>query len=171
MKEILILDANAFFSAKQLTDLDVHLFYTTSGIEEEIENNQTAHFVFESLKSQNRLMVADPDPTFLNEVRDTSKLTGDNTVISENDLGIIALALELKQQYKYPEYMIKVVSSDFAIQNICKKKEIVYLSFKHGTIRKQVNWVYACSDCRKKFKMVPKGGECDVCGSKIHRSR
>ncbi len=170
MPTLFVLDANAFFSSKQLSDLDAERLFTTSGIEEEVTSNNQARFLFESLKVQNQLLVSDPDSSYFEMVKKTAIKTGDLGVISQNDQAVIALALQLKNDEEYRAWTIKVVSSDYAVQNVCKKMGIPYFSLKHGTIKRQIDWGYRCNDCGKTFRVSPPDNECDVCGGKIIRS-
>ncbi len=170
MPTLFVLDANAFFSSKQLTDLDAGRLFTTSGIEEEVAPNNEARFLFESLKEQNKLFVFDPEPDYLELVRNTATTTGDRTVLSDHDQELIALALQLKNDEEYKGWTVKVVSSDYAVQNVCKKLGVIYSSFKHGTIKRQINWCFKCRDCGKLYRNIPPDNECDVCGGKIIRS-
>jgi rRNA maturation endonuclease Nob1 len=96
----------------------------------------------------------------------TAKETGDSHVLSENDISIIALALELKKE---DVDQIAVISSDFAVQNVCKKLNIRYESFKNGTIKKQIMWSYMCLSCRAIFKQMPPDEECETCGGEVVR--
>lgn len=169
MPTLLILDANAFFSGKQLSDVQADHLFITSEIEEEVSVNKNALLILESLKAQNKLMVMDPENSYYKHAKQTAINTGDQTVISEADLGIIALALDLKSKAEYKEWEIKVVSSDFAVQNVCKTLGIGYLSFKHGTIKRKIIWNFKCKDCGKSFRS-PSQNECDVCGGIIIRT-
>lgn len=82
--------------------------------------------------------------------------------LSQTDIEILAAAYE---------YNLKIVTNDFAIQNIAKFLNISYegiIEVKEGinTINK---FIYLCPACEKKYEKYKKF--CPVCGTKLLKER
>ncbi len=77
--------------------------------------------------------------------------------LSNTDIKLLALALELKKREKDTI----LVTDDYAMQNIAKFLDIKYLSVSEKGIREKFVWKRFCKSCGK-----PTDNEiCDICGS------
>jgi len=132
-------------------------FITTSIVYKEIQHIKTKHGALEMLQQTNRLQIRDPDKKYISIVKDTANKTGDSVTISEQDISIIALALENK---------IELITDDFAVTNVAKQLKIQTLSLMTQGISTVGKWIIYCSMCGKEFS---KEKECPICGSKLNR--
>jgi endoribonuclease Nob1 len=82
--------------------------------------------------------------------------TKDLPVISETDLDILALALDLKAELH---------TDDFAVQNIALALGVKTIPILQRKARR-VHWKYRCSGCGR---YAEHEGECPVCGAAIKR--
>ncbi|MEM2126014.1 MAG: hypothetical protein QXQ53_06420, partial [Candidatus Methanosuratincola sp.] len=73
--------------------------------------------------SSGRLKLRAPSDETKNHVKIQASSTGDLPVLSETDLEVVALALELKTEDQEPV----VVSDDYSLQNLCN---LLSISFK-----------------------------------------
>ena len=132
-------------------------FMTTSTVYEEIEHIKTKQGILEMLQQTNRLQIRDPDNEFISKVKDTADETGDSATISEQDISIIALALENK---------IELITDDFAVTNVARQLKIQTSSLMTQGISTVGKWISYCSMCGKEFS---KEKECPICGNKLSR--
>jgi len=149
------LDATAFYAGIPFVSNDC--FITTSMVYEEIRHIKTKQGALEMLQQTNRLQIRDPDNEYINIVKDTANKTGDSITISEQDISIVALALENK---------IELITDDFAVTNVAKQLKIQTLSLMTQGISTVGKWIIYCSMCGKEFS---KEKECPICGSKLNR--
>ncbi|WP_393971386.1 ribonuclease VapC [Oxyplasma meridianum] len=104
------------------------------------------------------ISVIDPSHNFKKLVRKAAEETGDIRVLSETDIDVISAALEISGI---------IVSDDYAIQNVAGKMGIKYIGVEKETIKKQMEWQFRCTGCRKIYsKFVP---VCEICGHAVKR--
>ena len=130
---------------------------TTSIVYREIEHIKSKQGALDMLQQTNRLQIRDPKEETIKIVNQTAEKTGDKTTISEQDVSIIALALENN---------IELITDDFAVTNVAKQLEIKTSSLMTDGISKVGKWISYCSACGKEFQ---KGKECPICGNKLNR--
>ena len=150
-----VLDATAFYAGIPFASNDS--FMTTSTVYEEIEHIKTKQGILEMLQQTNRLQIRDPNNEFISIVKDTADKTGDSVTISEQDISIIALALENK---------IGLITDDFAVTNVARQLKIQTHSLMTQGISTVGKWISYCSMCGKEFS---KEKDCPICGSKLNR--
>ena len=150
-----VLDATAFYAGIPFVSEDS--FMTTSDVYDEIQHIKTKQGALETLKQTNRLQIRDPSNETLNVVKDAAKKTGDIQTISQQDISVIALALENK---------IELITDDFAVTNIAKQLQITTYPLMTQGITDVGKWISYCSICGKEFS---KKKECPICGNKLNR--
>ncbi|MFH1424756.1 MAG: PIN domain-containing protein [archaeon] len=101
------------------------------------------------------VVVRNPKEEFVQIVAEKVKEKNDN--LSEQDIGLLALALEFKAQ---------VVTDDYGIQNIAKLLGIKFIPIAQEGIKEVLKWQYYCPGCRKHYKQ---DGVCGVCGTGLKR--
>ena len=150
-----VLDATAFYAGIPFVSADS--FITTSIVYEEIQHIKSKHGALEMLLQTNRLQIRDPSQEYILRVKSIAEKTGDNLTISEQDVSIIALALEND---------LELITDDFAVTNVAKQLKIKTSSLMTEGIRTIGKWISYCSACGKEFS---KQKECPICGSKLNR--
>ena len=108
-----VLDATAFYAGIPFSSNDS--FMTTSIVYREIEHIKSKQGALDMLQQTNRLQIRDPKEETIKIVNQTAEKTGDKTTISEQDVSIIALALENN---------IELITDDFAVTNVAKQLKI-----------------------------------------------
>lgn len=150
-KKRVVLDASVFF-----TDLPVGgEIYTTPAVLSEIKT-QAAKMRLALLEEQG-LRIHAPGPAAAAEVAAAAQKSGDVTVLSETDSGILALARELDAA---------VMTDDFAVQNTAQRLGVPVIPILQRRARKRT-WKYRCTGCGR-YWSAP--GECQVCGAEIRRA-
>jgi len=99
----------------------------------------------------------------LREVLEAAKKSGDITSLSETDLEVLALALQLKRQGCDP----LLVTDDYTVQNLASRFKIRCSSIKAKGIEKRIRWRYRCTACAKVYYKFLE--ECPICGHKLKR--
>ena len=150
-----VLDATAFYAGIPFSSNDS--FMTTSVVYQEIQHIKAKQGILDILQQTNRLQVRDPEKDTITIVNDIAEKTGDSQTISEQDISIIALALENK---------IDLITDDFAVTNVANQLGIKTSSLMTQGIKVVGKWISYCSVCGKEFS---KGKECPICGSKLNR--
>jgi UPF0271 protein len=105
--------------------------------------------------------VQEPSISSLDEVSKLAKKTGD--VLSETDLKLLALALDLKKEGKVPQ----ILTDDYSIQNLASVLGIEFSGVGEKGIKRVLKWVTFCPFCGKSFPASE--SECKFCGSPLKR--
>ena len=150
-----VLDATAFYAGIPFSSNDS--FMTTSVVYQEIQHIKAKQGILDILQQTNRLQVRDPEKDTITIVNGIAEKTGDSQIISEQDVSIIALALENN---------IELITDDFAVTNVANQLGIKTSSLMTQGIKVVGKWISYCSVCGKEFS---KRKECPVCGSKLNR--
>jgi len=120
---------------------------------------------FKAAVENRRLMVKTPKNSFLQEVKEASRRVGDIRYLSEADLQVLALALELKSMGLHPF----IVTDDYSIQNVANQIGVNFTSLMTYGIRFRFNWILYCPACHRKYSSDYKFKSCEVCGTKLKR--
>jgi UPF0271 protein len=106
------------------------------------------------------IKVVEPSTASIEKVRKSAEKTGDR--LSETDLKLLALALDLKKEGKNPE----ILTEDYAIQNLASVLNIKFSGIGGRGIRQVLRWIWVCPSCGRSFRAE---GECKFCGSRLRK--
>jgi len=148
-----VLDASGILRSG--LDFSDSKYLITSGVLEEVEE-ENARTAVDAAVERGLIEVREPGEDSVGRVREAAKESGDLEKLSDNDVSVLALALETKSI---------VVSDDYNIQNLARILGINYEKTFHSGIRRKVNWKRVCEGCGREGE----GEVCDVCGSKMKR--
>ena len=104
-----------------------------------------------------RLIINDPEDKFIIIANNAAKKSGDFPNLSNQDISVIALSLQLQAE---------LVTDDFAISNVAKNLNIKVVPVMTSGIKNVVTWRYYCPGCKTNFSRVT---ECPRCGNKLKR--
>jgi len=112
-----------------------------------------------------RVQVTEPSADSVNKVRSTASKTGDIGALSQTDISLLALALDLT----HAEGSASLVTDDFAVRNVAEVLSIPLsqTSMKGGEW-KNITWRIYCKGCGKQYTN-PKLTRCPVCGTDLVR--
>ena len=139
--------------------------YTVPMVKDEIAGNSMARFRFKIAIESGKLKVKAPDNTYLDQAKMSATIVGDAFFLSEADLQVLALALQLKMQ----GYSPIVATDDYSIQNVAKHMGVEFTSLTTFGIRLPLKWVRYCPACRRKYSADYKSRRCGVCGTELKR--
>jgi UPF0271 protein len=150
-------DAGAFYSG--LVFLSSALRYcTTHAVLDEVKHIKKSHEAIEALIESNTLQIVNSDRKSIQKVVSAARETGDYARLSEADISIIALALQLQ---------IVLVTNDYAVANVASTLKIPVKSVAGKGIRQTRRWIAYCSACGRAFG--PNAKECRLCGNRLRR--
>lgn len=149
-----ILDATSFYAGIPFSSQEIS--FTTPLIFEEIKHIKKEQGVLSTLIESKRLQVIEPEPKFVEMVKQKAKETGDFHNLSKEDISVIALCCQVSGE---------LVTDDYAVSNVAKHLSLTVLPLMTKGIVKK-NWVYFCSGCEESFSRT---SYCPTCGNKMRR--
>ena len=138
---------------------------TVPKVKEEIKTNSMTWVRFKTAVENGKLKVKAPSEEFLNRVKASAITVGDSFFLSETDMQILALALELKAAGYSPQ----IVTDDYSIQNVATQMGIEFESLATFGIRRLLEWVRYCPACHKEYSADCNSKRCTVCGTELKR--
>lgn len=159
----LILDASAFLSGMfSSTPKGFEKVLTTSSIRGEIGRGRPSKDLENMISTGLKIM----DPSEIERAREAATKTGDIGSLSDADISVIALAMEVGD--------VIVVTDDFRVQNVLKSVGIRFEpagELGSRTIKEIWTWTYRCSGCGRYFDKAQKNDDCPVCGSLVRKKK
>lgn len=112
-----------------------------------------------------KLKIKAPENMFVERVIDVATSVGNNLSLSETDIQIIALALQLRTE----GFDTLVATDDYSTQNVAKHLGINFASLATFGIRLPLKWVRYCPACHRKYPQDYKSIKCEICGTGLKR--
>jgi len=162
-KKILILDSSAILGGLKLHLIE-DLQVIPSGIMDEIKNQESRENLNLAFKHGN-IQIREPSEEAIEEVHKIALESGDSFVLSNVDISVVALGLDIKLEGNDPV----ILTDDYSIQNIAAKMNITYDKVMEKGIKKQISWKIVCPGCEKEYSSNKKETKCEVCGTKLKR--
>jgi len=138
---------------------------TVQQVEDEVRSNSITRLRFKTAVENGKLKVKAPSHEFLNQVKVSANRVGDSFFLSETDMKILALALELKAKGYTPQ----IVTDDYSIQNVAAQIGIEFVSLATFGIRRLLEWVRYCPACHREYPADYNYTKCSVCGTALKR--
>ena len=163
-KLVVVLDTSAFLAGY---DPFAHSEeqVTVPKVEEEILRNSMIKMRFETAVESGKVKVRAPTKESSNAAKGSASKVGDSFKLSEADMQLLALALELKQEGYAPQ----IVTDDYSIQNVATQMGIGFLALATFGIKRLLEWIRYCPACHKEYPANTKSKECQVCGTELKR--
>jgi len=155
---ILIIDTSAILSGKPI-NLDNEIMITTSSVSNELKPGGRDYQALQFLMEKG-LSINSPSQDSIDKIKTTSNKTGDINRLSETDMGILALALDINAD---DEREAVILTDDYSIQNVAHVLNLKFESISQQGITKRFIWSRRCLGCGKNFKENLK--TCPICGS------
>jgi UPF0271 protein len=151
------LDAGAFYTGLIFLS-STYRYYTTQAVFDEVKHIKRSHGAIEALIESNTLQILNSDRNSIEKVVAAARRTGDYAKLSDADISIIALALQLE---------IVLVTNDYAVANVATTLKIPVKSVADKGITHTRRWIAYCSACGRAFG--PNAKECRLCGNRLRR--
>jgi UPF0271 protein len=163
-RKAIILDTTAFIAGFNIPRSNDEV-YSVPEVEEELTKSSIARFRLRTAIRDGRLKLREPDVRALKKAKDASKEMGDLASLSEVDMKILALAVQLREEGYDP----MILTDDFSIQNVAKRLAVNYESLITYGIRYRLKWTLYCPACRKRYPPDYRFEKCMMCGTKLKR--
>jgi UPF0271 protein len=134
-------------------------------VEEEIKGNSMTWVRFKTAVENGKLKVKAPSEEYWNKVKASANKVGDSFFLSETDLQLLALALELKAE----GCTSQIITDDYSIQNVATQMGIEFVSLATLGIRRLLEWIRYCPACHRKYPADYNSTICPVCGTTLKR--
>ena len=163
-----ILDTSALLSGKEFLIKDEFELVTVPSVEAELKRGPSSpdddwteiQLKFEYLVNTG-LEIIQPSDESVAEVKAAAGRSGDIKRLSDTDIELLALGLELGSKTED----VCLLTDDYSIQNICTELKINYQPVMEKGITHKVQWQYRCIGCGKIWDEPIE--ECPVCGSRV----
>ncbi len=138
---------------------------TVPKVYDEIKTISMSQVRFNTAIESGKVKIKIPQEEYLNKIRTSANKIGDSYLLSETDIQLLALALELKTEGEYPE----IVTDDYSIQNVAKQNNIDFYALTTFGIRQLLEWIRYCPACYKEYSINSTVNTCQVCGTELKR--
>jgi UPF0271 protein len=163
-ERVLVLDASALIAGFDPLSVD-DMQYSVPEVRRELVSNSLPWVRFNTAVEGGRLKVGVPTDRSLRRVREASKRVGDVLFLSDADMRVLALALELKDDGYNPQ----IVTDDYSIQNVADQLGIEFTPLMTFGIRFRLEWIIYCPACHRKYPSDYRFKSCEVCGTELRR--
>lgn len=160
--KVLVLDTSSFIQGYSSSDPETKLF-TTYFVKDEVLD-EMARIRLDNLVQTGRIIVRNPSQGSLDKVMNASKKLGENKALSETDHSVIALAVELSEDYD-----ATVISDDYSVQNLSDELGIKHRGLATRGIKRRFKWQHYCPGCWKQFDGPQEDNICPICGTETKR--
>jgi len=160
----MVLDTSAFLAGFDPFSVSENQT-TVPKVEEEIRTNSMTWVRFKTAVENGKLKVEAPSEEYWNRVKASANKVGDSFFLSETDMQILALALELKVKGYNPQ----IITDDYSIQNVATQMGIEFGSLATFGIRRLLEWVRYCPACHREYPADYNFTKCPVCGTELKR--
>ena len=152
-----VLDASAFYAG--IPFQSSRKCITTNAVYDEVKHIRRSYSPLEALIDAGNLIIVEPEKVSLNKVIVCAKKTGDYRKLSQADISIIALALQLRKT---------LISDDFAVGNVATFLKIPVKTLAFKGISELRAWVSFCKACARAYNSHI--SVCTICGSRLRQS-
>lgn len=153
-----ILDASAFYAGVPFRSSDI--YHTTVLVYDEIKHIKKNHDALGALLETGRLKVIEPTVQSTNNAIRIARDTGDYPQLSEQDISIIALGIEMRGD---------IITDDFAVSNVIKNLGLKISPVMTKGIRDVGRWIHYCPGCKTRHSTKTANNCCAKCDTPLKR--
>jgi UPF0271 protein len=163
-QNIIVLDTSAIIAGFDPFSISEEQ-YTVQMVSKEISENSMSGVRFRTAVENGKVKIKAPDAAFTKKVKTFASAVGDAFFLSETDVQVLALALELKTH----GYSPLIATDDYSMQNVANQMRIEFAPLATFGIRRRLKWIRYCPACHRKYPANHKSTKCRVCGTKLKR--
>lgn len=158
-RKVLVLDTSAVIAGVAPGLVDAEQVTVREVLDE--ARDLCSKLELETAVDTGKISVLEPSREALVEVRKKVGQTGDR--VSETDIKLLAVSLDLRRRGDEPELM----TDDYAIQNLARVFGFPFRRVAMPGIKEVFTWRMVCPACSRTYP--PTFTKCDVCGSTLVR--
>jgi len=169
--KLLIFDTNIFLTGINFNLIE-GIIYTSPKVIEEItvnryiEKNRNIINRIQAAMISKKLILKSPSDKYLKEIESKSKLSGDYNALSDTDKDVLALTIDLKENYKND---VIVYTNDYSMENLCSVLNIPFSPIIKRGIKSKIIWEVYCPICNDVYNAEDLNKPCEICGFKLKR--
>jgi len=163
-RKSVVLDTSAFIAGFDPSSISEET-YSVPEVKAELLNNSISKIRFKTSVKSGKLKIIAPSSEYINFIKRISSEIGDVGFLSEADIAILALAVQLRDNGQNPI----IITDDYSIQNVADKLGLEFISLSNYGIRYQLHWILYCPACGKKYPPNQKTMICENCGTQLKR--
>jgi UPF0271 protein len=163
-KRAIVIDTSALIAGFDPLSIN-EIQYTTPKVTEELIGDTMSCVRFRTAIDSGKVRVITPKITFVEQTKVFASAVGDSFFLSETDLQVLALALELRTDGYSPQ----IATDDYSIQNVASEMSIEFAPLSTFGIRRRLQWIRYCPACHKKYPANYRLQRCQVCGTRVKR--
>ncbi|MCK5561560.1 MAG: nucleic acid-binding protein [Thermoplasmata archaeon] len=165
----LILDTSALLSGKDFLVSEEYELYTVPSVEEELRKGPSKPELDDWTETERKfeflmeagLKIVVPPEAAIAKARAAAKQTGDIKRLSNTDIDVIALAVELERTSED----VLILTDDYSIQNLTAELGLKFKPLTEKGITEKFRWKYKCTGCGREWEEPE--DICPICGSKV----
>jgi len=163
--EVYVLDTTALISGLDPNVINKTL-WTVREVVDEIKDSRNTLRTEMAIET-GTMKIGKPSVTATTKVRQTAERTGDIVALSETDIKVLSLAVDLREA----GHDVVILSDDYSVQNVASRLKFKCKAYATAGIRYEIKWELYCPSCFHTIEMSPKGKDmfCSICGTKMKR--
>ena len=161
---IIVLDTSAFIAGFEPLSIQTPQF-SVPEVKNELAADSLPRTRFDAAVENGRLKVTTPRPEFVEKTRIAAKIVGDLLSLSDADVQVLALALEMKDS----GHRSQIITDDYSIQNVANQLDIAFVPLITLGIKYRFCWTLYCPACYNKYSADYQSKYCRVCGTVLKR--
>ncbi len=166
MSEVFILDATALISGLDPNIIDRTL-WTVAEVIDEIKDPRNKLRIEMAIENKT-IKIGRPSATAIDKIQQAAEKSGDIVVLSDTDIKVLSLALDLKEE----GHEAVILTDDYSVQNVASRLKIDTKAYTTAGIRYEIKWELYCPSCFHSIEMrntKRKQLFCEICGTKMKR--
>jgi UPF0271 protein len=163
-RRVIVLDTSAFVAGLDPFSTSEEQ-YTVPAVRGEIPEDSVMSFRFKTAEENGKIKIENPTEENREKAKKSALEVGDSFFLSETDLQLLALAIELRERGLSP----LIATDDYSIQNVAKQIGIEFAPLVTFGIRRRLEWHRYCPACHKTYPAGYKSSNCEVCGTTLKR--
>ncbi|MCL5878000.1 MAG: hypothetical protein M1540_09340 [Candidatus Bathyarchaeota archaeon] len=163
-RRVVVLDTSAFVAGYDAFSVNAEQV-TVPKVEEELLRNSMVKLRFQTALESGKVKVRAPTKEHEQAAKASANKVGDAHKLSETDMQLLSLALELKSQGCTPQ----IVTDDYSIQNVATQLGVEFVALATLGIKRLLEWIRYCPACHKQYPADSKFKECQICGTELKR--
>ncbi|MCL2172216.1 MAG: ribonuclease VapC [Nitrososphaerota archaeon] len=163
-KKTIVLDTSAFLAGFDPFSLGEEQV-TVPKVHDEVKSNMMTRVRFSVAIESGKVKIKTPNDEYINRIKLSANKIGDSHLLSETDIQLLALSLELKALGNNPE----IITDDYSIQNVAKQNGIKFYALATFGIKRLLEWIRYCPACHQEYPINSTFNDCQICGTDLKR--